>query len=1277
MRKCILFILCASIVSFGQVPVLGSISITTGSQGENLMLTCFGTDFVSTPTVDFGTGISTTGIIFITSSIMNVDISISPTAPLGPHDVIVTNPMGEADTLFDGFQVLPETDPPIVNVVFPPTCGMFSSCIDTMIIIELFDENGIDDATLQLDVDGTIYTISDPEVILVGDTLVYFIPFTWFDDGDTVNFSVIQVADSFGNIATMPLICSFTVDTMPPELTEPVPPMGASCRDLTPTILFPISDAGAGVDSSSFVVTIITPEGDTLLFPWGSSTLRWDRDTLSWEASIAGLSFAEDETIWICISAEDLIDADGCGPNYMDTCWHIYFHVPPPMDMDLILDRIYTDQFPLVSGFCLLLDEYDNTIEGLDESNFTVWEDHGGGWTEQNPIIAYLRGGGGMADIVFCVDITGSMYGMIDDVVTGLSDFAESLAVAGISYRLGLNTFGDTVYFPFGYDLTGDIGIFTGWVSSLTSGGGGDGPEVSLDAINDALDLMSFRPGATIVIIMVTDAPPHEIGDGTVYSDVTCDIVLTNLLANRALCFIVADTFGWTWYSPPYEGEDFYPLTEGTGGAFFSWSGAGDFDLILPLIAEAVRGGYMVSWSSSNPLPDCTIRDARIRAEEFGLSDEDEDEYLAPCSPIAAIVEPLPQKWTSDTFQTIIMTFAEIEDSINPNSIMFMVDGTVYNPLTSPLLTYADPLLRWNHVIPFYNGQRVDAELVRVMDSQGNLPFSGPIHWYFRVDLAPPKLGNRNPDDGDIILEHQPRICFDIWDDESGLSWDGLLVSIDCHESRTQWPPLLVTLDQSSPGVSIAGNCFCWNPAVEGYSFPDNDTVCVTILRAFDSPDYGEPNELPDSLQRWCFRIPDDDTLCPEFFDLTPDSDTLLPANIPFTITARIMDPSGVWYAWVEWDDDGSLDDGTFQITDMVPLFGDTFGADIEGQSEFADFVYQICACDADTDNGDSSDTECCCSEEMILYIGFGPEAEIIEPFPATVSTNEDQRIVMRIYDDDGGVDPTTVELFVDGTIYYYGADFNFIADTMFFVPPVSGYFSDGDSVEVELLAADDNAGNHLRGSYNWKFFIDLTPPFVENSDPVEGQIIEDRSYDMVFNLDDVWRLVDSSSILIEASEREFRFGDDGMYWDFETQTIRLKPENADPAVTFPNGETTCVVITCSDSPPDYGEPNQMEQYEICFIFSITTCDARPQILTPNGDGINDIVYFQYPKMIFGDGIINIFDLEGEGIWESEHGAVIWDCRSSTGSIVLSGLYLYTVTVEGEVVCSGSLTVIR
>ena len=1287
MKKVFVVFIFAFSLLFAQAPIIVSVSPNVGSLGNSYSVSILGAGFVATPTVDFGSGINVTSVTWLTTSLLAVNITVTFSATIGPHDVIVTNPSGLADTLFGGFTVYPETDPPRASLIFPESCGVFVSCEDTAIIVHLEDASGIDDSSIHVRVNGVDYDITSPSLILLGDSVLYFFPSgpTFFSHGDTVHYILLSVADTFGNRALRPIDCTFTVDRRPPVVIGGDPPIGGVCDDLVPVFRIAVFDSLAGVDSTAFVLTIIRHDTDTISFDMSHSSMRWSRDTLDWQAWLASIAFELEETILVCLHAEDKISDRFCGPNVLDTCWEILFRYTPPTDIDLTVDRVYTDQFPMVTAHCIVVNEDERTVEGLDESNFTVWEDHTG-WQRQYPIIVHSLGGSGMVDIVFVVDSTGSMSGMISDVRSGIRAFADSLTYAGISPRLGLVTFGDGFNFPHGYDLTGSISTFRTWVSAVGASGGADWKEESLDAIKAAIDSMHFRPGAAIVIIMVTDAPACTLGDppgSMCRSDVTPGMVISALLSRRAICFIVSRDM--SSFRAVYTN-----IATSTGGQYFHWTGPGSFNPILSLIAEAIRGGYLVSWTSSHPYGDCQLRPVRIRVECYGLSDVDNNQYIAPCSPTAAIIEPKNDKWTSDSLQRIVMSFAELDsaDSIEPNSIQFMVNDNLYSVFSSEL-SYSAPLLTWVPSTPFHNNQRVNVELTRVMDSQGNLPFRGPVRWHFFVDLKPPKVANRSPDSNEIVINHSPMICFDIWDDESGLNKDGLLLALDNRESRQNIPPFIATLDIMSPGVSLSGRRLCINTAEAGIQFWDRDTVCVDILQAVDSPDYGEPNKLST---RWCFIIPDDDTLCPRFSELVPDESMQLLPRVPFDIQAKIVDEegSGVLCAWVEWDNDGDLDDGTVQRTDLSRLTDDIFKTveQIPPQSEAGNFVYRVCACDADTDQGEYVDTSCCCSDIMPLYFGQGPLAEIIEPQPFTVTTNKDQRIVMRIYDDDVGVDPSTILLNVAGVDYHVdGTELVYSHDTLYFYPQPTHYFADGQNVQVKLVSADDYAHHPLRGVYSWQFFVDLTPPFIDATDPTDGQVVLESQYDINVSLQDRWREVDSLSIEFFVYNRSvdptgssgttYHVTDAGLYWDQSSHTLRFVPEDVVPPFAYPNNDTVCIRITASDIEPDYGSPNVMDAYEFCFVYSITGCDCRPLIATPNGDGINDVVYFTYPDMIFGHGIIRIYDHEGELIWESHKGATTWDCRSSTGNIVRPGVYIYAIEVDGEIVCNGTITVVR
>jgi outer membrane protein OmpA-like peptidoglycan-associated protein/Mg-chelatase subunit ChlD len=113
-------------------------------------------------------------------------------------------------------------------------------------------------------------------------------------------------------------------------------------------------------------------------------------------------------------------------------------------------------------------------------------------------------------DFVFAIDMTGSMQKYIDAVRKNLSGFTQSLVKRGIDYRLGLVLFSD--YVEKTYQLTDNVGDFLKWLSYVKAHGGGDSKENALEAMTEAANL-KFRPAANRVLVLVTDAPYHQIGE--------------------------------------------------------------------------------------------------------------------------------------------------------------------------------------------------------------------------------------------------------------------------------------------------------------------------------------------------------------------------------------------------------------------------------------------------------------------------------------------------------------------------------------------------------------------------------------------------------------------------------------------------------------------------------------------------------------------------------------------------------------------------------------------
>ncbi len=149
--------------------------------------------------------------------------------------------------------------------------------------------------------------------------------------------------------------------------------------------------------------------------------------------------------------------------------------------------------------------------------------------------------GSATADVVFLVDKTGSMGGLIRNINDNIYSFAE--AMSGCDVQYGIVQYGDiseenTKVFPF----TSKPSEAKDNLGTIVAGGGGhsggDGPESALDAIMDSLDGYLFRDGASREMILITDADYHYKGDGS-STPYTADEV-KQALADKGVTLTVA-----------------------------------------------------------------------------------------------------------------------------------------------------------------------------------------------------------------------------------------------------------------------------------------------------------------------------------------------------------------------------------------------------------------------------------------------------------------------------------------------------------------------------------------------------------------------------------------------------------------------------------------------------------------------------------------------------------------------------------------------------------------
>ena len=336
--------------------------------------------------------------------------------------------------------------------------------------------------------------------------------------------------------------------------------------------------------------------------------------------------------------------------------------------------------------------------------------------------------------------------------------------------------------------------------------------------------------------------------------------------------------------------------------------------------------------------------------------------------------------------------------------------------------------------------------------------------------------------------------------------------------------------------------------------------------------------------------------------------------------------------------------------------------------------------CDSILDYGCSCPPNCTTYTLVYPISGEGPIAEHI--LPNGISACQDQQIWIAISDSDG-VDSSTILVAINNdTLACDSPNLLFSNDTLIFSPD-SDFWSNNETVCVELISADDNHGNILQNNPQWIFYLDFQPPSAELIIPTDSDTVanihQNIEIDFTDNLAGV--LVDSSWFEVEG--RIFSLGDvmDNISSDSLAGQILFNPDNFS-MVWFP-GETVDISLHLCDSPDTCG-PNCADYNWRFFILPDFGCLRMPNPFTPNDDEQNDFCQFTFPGMIYKNADIYIYDIYGVLVKNISVPASSdaklksrWLGDDENGKRVPIGIYLYVIEVDGEVVCEGTVTVAR
>jgi Mg-chelatase subunit ChlD len=175
-------------------------------------------------------------------------------------------------------------------------------------------------------------------------------------------------------------------------------------------------------------------------------------------------------------------------------------------------------------------------------------------------------------DVVFVLDTTGSMEGLIQTAKEKIWSIATTMASAQQTpeIRIGLVAYRDRndAYETHVVDLSGDLDSVYATLMDFKAEGGGDTPESVNKALYDAVHNMSWSQSdnAYQVIFLVGDAPPHMDYNEVRYPEIVASALNKGIVVNTIQCGEISTAIEpWTQIASLGQGN--YFQVEQAGGA--------------------------------------------------------------------------------------------------------------------------------------------------------------------------------------------------------------------------------------------------------------------------------------------------------------------------------------------------------------------------------------------------------------------------------------------------------------------------------------------------------------------------------------------------------------------------------------------------------------------------------------------------------------------------------------------------------------------------------------
>ncbi len=191
---------------------------------------------------------------------------------------------------------------------------VISDCADQGIRWVISHEYPLVPESLAVEVCGSTYVWGDPELSLVGDTLIWT-PSALWSDGDSCGFCLTSAWDNTGGSLESPVCGWVLIDLSPPVFVGETPPDGSVILADSVFVSVFATDSicgDMGTVYDSLVIDNIVSGDHVVLTVFVGDSMSYSLTDLE-----------DGDTVVVCAYAHDAC-ADYCGPNYGSDCWEFY-----------------------------------------------------------------------------------------------------------------------------------------------------------------------------------------------------------------------------------------------------------------------------------------------------------------------------------------------------------------------------------------------------------------------------------------------------------------------------------------------------------------------------------------------------------------------------------------------------------------------------------------------------------------------------------------------------------------------------------------------------------------------------------------------------------------------------------------------------------------------------------------------------------------------------------------------------------------------------------------